>query len=472
MLLEADWVLPMSGPPIHKGAIIVERGVIVRLGNAAELRTEQWAERVLELPGCVLLPGFVNVHTHLDYSAFRDFSEPSGFGRWMLNLLLARRKLDAGDYAASALWGAFECARSGITTIADASYDGWTVARAAHAAGLRARIYVELFGLDDAGLPGAMKRLEERLDRVRTECEAVEPPCLVEPGISPHAPYTVSARLYREAARFARRAGLRMTTHAAESEAEVQLLIGQKSAIVRAYMAANLWTGQRWKAPMTRPVQYLARMGVLSSDMLVVHAVQADAADIAALAAGGAAVAHCPRSNLRLRCGAAPVAELTAAGVTVGLGTDSLASNDNFDMFAEMRAALAVSRARAAAAGVVSGAPHDPAMPEESPEVLTAEAVLRMATSDGARALGWDRSIGTLDAGKRADIIAVRLPAGATGPQDGAGPAVSLVAGATAADVRMTMVDGKVVFDAVESPAIPYEVAARYAATRNKLGLD
>ena len=323
----------------------------------------------------------------------------------MLGLLRARRKLDLDDYAASALWGAYECARSGVTCIADTTYEGWIVGRAAAAAGLRARVYVEAFGLDDSQLPAAMERLEERVDKLREECgqagaassgAAPSRRNLVDAGVSPHAPYTVSARLYREVARFARHEKLFLATHLAESQAEVDLLTGKKNPIMRAYQAANLWTGQNWSPPGLRPVQYLAGTGALSPQALAIHVVQADADDIAALAATGAGVAHCPRSNLRLHCGRAPVAEMRAAGIMVGLGTDSLASNDDLDLFAEMRAALAVSRARAAA-----GAPL---------AALTPGDVLRMATLEGARALGLDALVGTIEPGKRADLVAIRLP--------------------------------------------------------------
>ncbi len=172
----------------------------------------------------------------------------------------------------------------------------------------------------------------------------------MEAGLSPHAPYTVSARLYREVARFARRQGLRLATHLAESPAEVELLERGTGPIAQAYRAANMWKGRRWKPPGMSPVAYLAQTQALGPRMLAIHCVQIDGADMATLAESGAAVAHCPRSNLRLRCGSAPVAELLKAGVTVGLGTDSLGSNESLDMFAEMRAALAVSRARASGA--------------------------------------------------------------------------------------------------------------------------
>ncbi len=343
MLLLADWVVPVSSAPLADAGVRVAEGRILEVGPAAELRARCGDEEIRSFPGCVLLPGFVNSHTHLELSAFRGFARPSSFGPWMLRLLLARRKLDTADYEASALWGAYECLRCGITSLADTAYDGVAVARAAGGAGLRARVYQEVFGLDDAVLPATMERLESAVGRLQDEVAAVGRP--VEAGVSPHAPYTVSARLYGEAARFARRAGLRLATHVAESPAEVELLARGTGAIARAYQAAQLWNGGSWRPPQLRPMAYVGAAGALTPETLVIHAVQVDGEEIELLASSGAAVAHCPRSNARLRCGAAPIAELLAAGVPVGLGTDSLASNDSLDMFAEMRAALRRERA-------------------------------------------------------------------------------------------------------------------------------
>jgi 5-methylthioadenosine/S-adenosylhomocysteine deaminase len=416
-------------------------------------------------PGCVLLPGFINSHSHLELSAFRGFARPSGFGRWMLNFLLARRKLDRADFEASALWGAYECARCGITSVADTAYDGRAVVRAAGVAGLRARVYQEVFGLDDATLPRTMERYEAAIGRLQEEATSAAP--LVEVGVSPHAPYTVSARLYREAARFARRAGLRLAAHVAESQAEVELLTQGTGSIAKAYRLAQMWTGTRWSPPRVRPIAYVAATGLLAPDTLVIHAVQVNREEVNVLTAAGSPVAHCPRSNARLHCGIAPVAEFLAAGVPVGLGTDSLASNDSLDMFAEMRAALAAYETRAAQAAGEWGAGA------AGPPPLTAERVLRMATLEGARALGWGQLTGSLESGKSADVIAVRLPP--AGRPAGAGllsPAADLVSALVtlgkAGDVRLTMAAGRVVFEGGSPPAA---ALSGYRTAREKLGL-
>ena len=269
----------------------------------------------------------------------------------------------------------------------------------------------------------------------------------------------------------------------------MRLLLRGGGPIAHAYRAVGLWKGSRWSPPRVSPVRYLDGTGALGSDMLAVHAVQVSGEDIAVLAGAGAVVAHCPRSNLKLRCGRAPVAEMLAAGAVVGLGTDSLASNDSLDMFAEMRAALAVSKERAAAAGALTEAGST----ASTPTPLTAADVLRMATLDGARALGWERLVGSLEVGRRADIIAVRLGDGAAVPPPPPpaarrppppppppharpqGPRITVddptetfVRSATADDVRMTMIDGRVVS---EGDAPPPHVLAGLNAARERLSL-
>ncbi|MGI5940336.1 MAG: amidohydrolase family protein [Thermoleophilia bacterium] len=461
-LLEADWVLPISAPPIPRGAVWVVGGQIAAVAPAGALRAQvDPATTIRSFPGSVLMPGLVNAHTHLEYSAFRDFSSASTFPVWMLRLLLARRKLTSDDYATSARWGAYESVCAGTTCVADISFEGWTTLQAAAEVGLRGRVYIELFGLADTKIPAVMGLAEERL----SEFTAKTTP-LLDVGLSPHAPYTVSALLYREVARYAHERGLHITTHLGESPAEVEMLVRGRGSIAGVYKVARLWSRADRAVPGLRPAAYLASLGVLSPRMLAAHCVQTDEDEVTVLASTGAAVAHCPRSNDYLRCGTAPVAELRAGGVHVGLGTDSLASNDSLDMFSEMRAALVLSEARGR-----NG-------------VLTAGEVLRMATVEGARALGLDDLVGSLEVGKRADLIVVRLPGAGDGTELGratspdttaeaCGIEERLVSSAGAADVQLTMVDGHILFDR-ENPnkADRPGLDQAFAAVRARLGLD
>lgn len=514
LLLEADWVLPVTGPAVRAGAVVVHEGRLVAVGPVTELRAwlvaEGWGgttssperesperppdgslsgSRYLErrFPGCVIMPGLVNTHSHLEYSAFHGFAPPCGFARWMLRLLLARRKLSPADYAVSAAWGARECIRSGITTVADTSFDGWTSLRAAAEAGLRGRVYLEVIGVGDEAVPTAMERVETKLVALADERQP-----LLEVGLSPHAPYTVSQRLYRELVRYARRNDLWMATHLAESKAEVELLAHGAGGIARAYKAARLWKGKVWRTPGVRPADYVAATGALGPRTLAVHCVELNDAEVECVAATGAGVAHCPRSNARLQCAVAPVAALRATGASVGLGTDSLASNDSLDMFAEMRAALAASWRRAGGAPPTAG-PGDRAAPsgtagaipplETAALVLNAADVFRMATIEGATAIGLDDRVGSLEVGKRADVIAVRLPPGFTSEieagEAGATAALveALVAEAGAGHVVATVVDGRVVFDAERENGAGAtqqhaEIAEVFVGVRARLGLS
>jgi 5-methylthioadenosine/S-adenosylhomocysteine deaminase len=313
---------------------------------------------------------------------------------------------------------------------------------------------LEVIGMDDADLPQIMERMESRLATLREACGP-----LVEPGLSPHAPYTVSSRLYRELARYARRNDLRLATHVAESKAEVELLKHGMGAIAQAYKAAHLWKGQHWSPPGVSPVSLLQRSEALGPETLAVHCVQLDSDDIAVLAASGATVAHCPRSNGRLQCGTAPISDLRRAGVVVGLGTDSLASNETLDLFAEMGAAVDYSRA-STAAGVPESAEG---------RVLDDKAVLRMATLEGAAALGLDSHIGSLDVGKQADIIAVQLPQAAAAGSDL--PSL-LVTRTTASHVHMTMIEGRILFEGPGTPTGQDALDLALLGVQKKLGAD
>ena len=400
---EADWVVPVEGEPVPGGGVAVEEGRIVAVGPAEELEGERRS-----FPDAVIVPGLVNAHSHLEYAVYAGFGDGFSFPPWIALHVTRKRRLLDGDAVAIARLGAAECLRTGITTLADASFTG-AAAPACAELGVRAIVHLEVFGDDpDAAL--------ERFDALR-ETVAGSLSDRVRLGISPHAPYSTSADVYAACAGL----GLPLATHLAESEAEQEWLLHGTGAMAEAEgipIAPSRRTG----------VRLLAEHGVLTSSVLAAHCVHVDAEEVALLAEHDVAVAHCPRSNAILGCGAAPLTELLAAGVRVGLGTDSPASTPSFDLFEEMRAAVYTARVR-----------------ERRPDALSANAVLELATLGSARALGLEDEIGSLAAGKRADLTVVSLAGSPFLPWED--PRTAVVFGGSPDRVLLTLVDGEARFE-------------------------
>jgi 5-methylthioadenosine/S-adenosylhomocysteine deaminase len=429
-LFAADWVVPVSSAPLAHGAVLVEGERIAAVGPAAALAAANPGAERITLPGCVLAPGFVNLHSHIEYAAYSGLGDGLAFGQWIAAHRDRTLMLGRDDLAAMARLGAAECLRSGVTTLVDASYAGATVA-ACSEAGLRAVVAVEAFGGDDADAVGVADELDRRLAALAGDAGP-----RVELAVSPHAPFTVGLELFAELVTRARARGQRVVTHLGESRHELDAMV--RGTGVLAQMVA----------PFGRhPIRELAERGLLGPETVVAHAVHVDDDDIAALAASGAAVAHCPRSNAILGCGIAPVAKLRAAGVRVGLGTDSPSSALSLDLFDELRAALLLARASAG-----------------DPESLSTAAALQMATLDGARALGVvDR--GALEAGMLADLIAVRLDGTPFWPSDD--PASALVLGGSPGLVTLVAIGGNVLYG-VDSTAFERALPAA-AVARSRL---
>lgn len=397
-LLSADWVLPVEGPPIEQGAVAIEDGRIVAVGPSEEL-----GEGV-HYPGAAIIPGFVNAHSHLEYATFAGFGDGQPFLPWIQLHVERKRRLSWDNQLAIARLGAAECLASGITTVGDASFNGGS-AQACAELGLRAIVYLEVFGLDPELALARFAELRERVAEAFSE--------RVRVGISPHAPITVSAEVYAACLEL----GLPLATHLAETEAERQWLTagrGPLRALAERVVSPPGETG----------VRALARRGLLGPQILAAHCVKVDAEEIALLARHDVAVAHCPRSNALLGCGTAPLRELRAAGVRVGLGTDSPASTPSFDMFDELRAAVLAARAR-----------------EERPQALSAAEALELATLGSARALGLDAEVGSLVPGKRADLTVISLAGSPYLPWED--PVAAVVFGGSPTRVLTTLVDGE-----------------------------
>ena len=337
-----------------------------------------------ELRDAVLMPGLVNVHTHLELTVLRGFLEDLDFAQWIWRLNGVKRAvLDRERMLDSARLGVHEGIRSGITTYAD-TCDSGVAFDAMLESGVRGIMYQEVFGPDPASCGVALEELRAKVAKLRARETA-----LVRVGVSPHAPYTVSDSLYAAVASYASSERLPVAVHIAESEVERDLVERGEGVFAEGLRKRNIAIAPRARTS----IALLEATGVLGTRPLLIHCVRLDAADIATIAASRSAVAHCPISNAKLGHGVSPVLELVASGVTIGLGSDSVASNNRMDILAEGRAAILGQRARVAK--------HD---------VLCARDALAFATLGGARALGLDHEIGSLEPGKSADLAAFPCP--------------------------------------------------------------
>jgi 5-methylthioadenosine/S-adenosylhomocysteine deaminase len=380
-LYTAAWVLPIAAAPIRDGAVLVEGARIAWVGAAAECPATD--ARVVALGACALVPGLVNAHSHLELTTLRGYLEGFAFRDWLLTLTRVRRDvLTADDLLDAARLGIVEALAHGITTLADTT-DSAAPLAAMRERGVRGIGYVEVFGPDPAQRDGSIARLRERVDALRRQDTS-----LVQTGISPHAPYTVSAPLFRAAADYARAESLPMAVHIAESAAEVEFVVHGTGPF-----ADGLRARQIAVAPQARsPIALLDACGVLDARPLLIHAIRIDDEDLARVADAGATIVHCPVSNAKLGHAIAPLDRMLAHGIATGLGTDSVASNDRMHLLEEARQACLFHALRS---GV--------------PDSLHPTQALELATRGGARALGLDGQIGTLEVGKQADLAAFPL---------------------------------------------------------------
>ena len=389
--VSADWVVPVDGPPLENAHVAWEDGRIVEVAGGRVDRHHD---------GAVILPGLVNAHSHLEYAVYAGFGDGRPFGDWLATHITRKRLVDREAMTAIARLGAAESLAAGITTTADYSFSG-AAATAAKDLGLRAIVYLEVFGTD----PVEAGRHFEELRRGVEETE------LVRIGISPHAPYTCSLETYR----YCLSLGIPVGTHLAESDGENEWLEHGRGPLAAARDVLVEPTGKRAVSTLSE---------VLGPELLCAHCVTVEDAEIGALARADVPVAHCPRSNALLGCGTAPLTALRAAGIRVGLGTDSPASTPSFDPWDEMRAAVAGARAR-----------------DRRPDALGAAEVLHLATLGSASALGLNGELGSLTAGKRADLTIVSVAGTPYHPIED--PTVAAVFAGSPAGVIETVVDGE-----------------------------
>jgi 5-methylthioadenosine/S-adenosylhomocysteine deaminase len=362
-----------------------------------------------------ILPGLVNAHTHLDYTIARGLIDGETFAGWILRIISCAARLQYEGFLTSARLGALQLVRTGTTTISDPSYSGAAVQAAADA-GLRGIVYQETFGPD----PSADDRARITDQIAALQSRAGE---RLRVGISPHSPYTSSAGRLRMSAELSRDHDLPMSVHIAETAAEVEFVRDGTGPLAE----INRKFGLDFQATGMTPVEYFENVGMLQKNTVAAHCVHVSDGDIDILANTSTGLAHCPKSNARLASGIARFADMLRQGVRAGIGTDSAVSGDPLDMFEEMRTAVLMQRA--VSQDVCS---------------MNARTALESATIGGATALGLQDSIGSLEPGKRADIVAVDLSGTSAIPAPD--PYSALVYSCSGSDVVMTMVGGEILY--------------------------
>ena len=377
MLLRARILLPISAPPIEDGAVLLSKNRVIAAGAWNELSSHA-SGTVTDLGAAILLPGLVNAHCHLDYTDMTGLPPQKQFPDWIKALLALKAGASYTDYAEAWLRGAGMLARTGTTTVADVEAVPELLPDVWSSTPLRVFSFLEMTGVKSQRPPAQI--LRETAAKLKS-LEAAGGSA----GLSPHALYSTNPALLRLTAALARRRQWRVTTHVAESSAEHEMYVGRRGPLF------DWLKSQRDMSDCGAhsPVQQVRRCGLLGKNCLAIHANYIDDADIAALAESGSSVVHCPRSHAYFGHAPFRFAELSAAGVNVCLGTDSLASmlvrrgKAELNMFTEMKF-------------------FAEAHPGVSPETI-----VRMATQNGARALGWEQQAGRIGPQALADLIAI-----------------------------------------------------------------
>lgn len=377
-IVAASWLISPESPPLAGGALLVRQGRIGDVGTLARLRRDH-SVPVLDHPGCAILPGFVNAHTHLELTHFPSWrlrsqleEHPQRFVDWIIHLIKVKRGLTPGDMQASAREGIRMCLESGTTAVGEI-VTARNLAPLYRDSRLSGRLFFELVGHDNSRFRGA---LQEAVALAQESSAGA-----FSAGLSPHAPYTLGEETFPLIRDAASGASLPLAIHCSESPEETDFVFASSGELAERFYPFVGW--ERYLTPPRRcsTTELLDRGRLLTDSTLAIHCVQVSRADAEILKRRGVSVALCPRSNERLDVGRAPVALLRKLGIPLVLGTDSLASNDTLSLWDELRFAL-----------------------DQFPADLSAPDLFRMVTRGGAVALGIQGDHGSLEKGKRADF--------------------------------------------------------------------
>lgn len=380
-----------------RGSVAIEADKISALGE----NIREPADIVLDARGKVIMPGLVNAHTHLSMTLMRGIADDMPLMEWLTTRIWPiEKKLNGHDCYVGALLGCLEMIKSGTTCFADQYFFMEDVARAVKEAGLRAVLSHGIIDMDDPEKRGSELRAGERLVR---ECHGKADGRILT-MFGPHSAYTCSSECLRQVKKLAEKHKVRIHIHLAESRDEVENIT---------------------KKYGKRPVEYLEKIGFLGPEVLAAHCVWINQKEIEILRKREVKPVHNPTSNMKIASGVAPVPEMLAAGIPVALGTDGAASNNTLDMFNEMKFAALLSKVH-----------------KLDPIALPAQTVLEMATLNGAAALGLQNDTGSLEVGKRADVVLIDLRKPHFTPLHNV--ISHLVYSAVGSDVNTVIVDGKI----------------------------
>ena len=381
----ARYVLPVATHAIQDGAVAVRDGRITAVGPGNELLESAGEDAMVrDLGDAVVIPGLANAHTHLELSWLSDAAAATrDYESWLRELLHRRADEDRGVARAAAERAVRDLVSRGTVAVGDVANSTWIASVIAQSP-LHGVLFHEIYGFRAADAEELLRDAAARLEALASDPDLGAVTDRLRVVLTPHAPYTTSAPLLRALAGRAQAAAEPLSVHVAESEAESALLQDASGPFPGLFRERGVWD-EGWKPPGRTPVEYLDRLGLLTPRTLAVHCVRLGRPDVSLLQARGVTVVTCPRSNRQLGVGTAPVPQILGAGIPVALGTDSLASAPDLDLFAEMAA-----------------------LREDHPSLAPAT-ILRMATVNGARALGVDGRLGTIEAGKLAELVVIPL---------------------------------------------------------------
>jgi 5-methylthioadenosine/S-adenosylhomocysteine deaminase len=370
-MIEPRWIIPVepAGVVLEHHALAVNQGRIVALLPRDEARAAYAPRERVQLDEHVLLPGLVNLHTHAAMALMRGYADDLPLRSWLQDKIwpAEAKHVSPGFVRDGTLLACAEMLRGGVTCFNDMYFFPQDAAAAALRLGMRAALGITVIEFPTAYAADA----EDYLAKGLAARDEFRDQSLISFCLAPHAPYTVADKTFVRIATLAAQLDVPIHIHVHETRHEVEESLQQHGS---------------------RPLERLRRLGLIDPRLIAVHAVHLNGDEIALLAENGASIAHCPTSNMKLASGIPPVAGMLGAGLRVGLGSDGAASNNRLDLFREMRHAALLAKAASGDATVAN-----------------AHQVLRMATLDGAAALGLDAIVGSLLPGKSADLCAVRL---------------------------------------------------------------